>query len=119
MLKYQSHINIEYCVGGSSIKYLFKYITKGSDRAGVIFVDSQNLDEITRHMDCRHVSACEAIWRIFEYPLHYRIPSVERLPFHLEDEQTVPFKDGDFMPDVVDKPSVMHSKFLQLFELNK
>ena len=33
LLKYQAHINVEACVSPMAAKYLFKYVTKGSDRA--------------------------------------------------------------------------------------
>nr|KAJ0201995.1 hypothetical protein LSAT_V11C600327630 [Lactuca sativa] len=94
MLKrYQAHINVEWCNQGSSIKYMFKYINKGPDRA--IIVDDINadsnhekvVDEIKDYYDCRYISACEASWRIFKYDVHYRYPSVMRLPFYLPDQQ--------------------------------
>lgn len=78
------------------IKYLFKYINKGPDRATVAVVENSNeednnnsVDEIKEYYDCRYVSACEASWRIFWYDVHYRTPSVLRLPFHLPRQQQV------------------------------
>nr|KAJ0186312.1 hypothetical protein LSAT_V11C900478610 [Lactuca sativa] len=65
--RYQTHINVEWCNQGSSIKYLFKYINKGLDRATVVVLPTSNecenndaVDEITEYYDCRYLSACEA-----------------------------------------------------------
>ncbi|KAL6581948.1 hypothetical protein OROMI_005962 [Orobanche minor] len=118
LLKYRAHINVEYCNQSRSLKYLFKYISKGSDMTGVKFVGERD-DEIKKYESCRYVSACEAIWKIFSFDLHYRTPAVERLSFHLEDEQGISFKDGDYLPDLVNKPTVKQSKFLQWMEINK
>ncbi|KAL4566048.1 hypothetical protein LXL04_030158 [Taraxacum kok-saghyz] len=81
--KYQGHINVEWCNQASSIKYLFKYL-----------------------------SACEASWRIFGYDVHYRTPSVVRLPFHLPGQQQVVYGAEDDIEDVLSKPSVASSMFL-------
>lgn len=90
LLKYNAHINVEWCNQSRSIKYLFKYINKGHDRVTATFYESANdasnqdiVDEIRMYYDCRYLSPCEAVWRIFSFDINYRDPSVERLMFHL------------------------------------
>nr|GEX65065.1 reverse transcriptase domain-containing protein [Tanacetum cinerariifolium] len=53
--------------------------------------DGEEVDEIKDYLKCRYLSACEAAWRIYGFKIHYRTPSVERLPFHLKDEHQVIF----------------------------
>jgi hypothetical protein len=77
LVKYQAHINVEWCNHSRSIKYLFNYITKGSDHSTLILeenvhVDASigiqnvtNTDEVKAYLDCRYISAIEACWRIF------------------------------------------------------
>nr|KAJ0215763.1 hypothetical protein LSAT_V11C300143230 [Lactuca sativa] len=123
--RYQAHINIEWCNQGSSIKYLFKYINKGPDRATVAVIPTNNecenndaVDEIAEYYDCRYLSACEASWRIFSYDVHCRYPSVVRLPFHLPNQQQIVYGEDDDIDDVLDKPSVAASKFTAWMECN-
>ncbi|KAK9724458.1 hypothetical protein RND81_05G073600 [Saponaria officinalis] len=113
LLKYQAHINVEWCNQSRSIKYLFKYINKGSDRVTMQSSymrrndqNPQQLDEIKRYYDCQYLSACEDVWRIFAFDIHYRNPPVQRLQFHLPDEQGVVFDDNTFIDEVLEKPSV-------------
>ena len=82
--KYQAHINVEWCCKTSAIKYLFKYITKGVDRALLLLQEKGKsreeiekkkqhleLDEIDRFQECRYISACEASWHLFSFHIHH------------------------------------------------
>ena len=101
LVKFQAHINVKWCNCSRSIKYLFKYITKGPNRAILIleenlhvnaFTRMQNMtdtDEVKEYLNWRYVFAIEACWRIFEFEIHYRQPAIQRLSFHIENEQPV------------------------------
>ncbi|CAH9118534.1 unnamed protein product [Cuscuta europaea] len=125
LLKYGAHINVEWCNQTRSVKYLFKYINKGDDRITVEFFEAvdgtkqQQVDEIKMYYDCRYISACEAAWRIFGYPIHYRDVSVERLSFHLPDEQPVYYHPNESMESVLGKSTVRDTKFLAWMKANE
>ncbi|GJY50558.1 ATP-dependent DNA helicase PIF1-like protein [Tanacetum coccineum] len=67
------------------------------------YQDSEEFDEIKDYLNCRYLSACEAAWRIYGFDIHYRTPSVERLPFHLKDELHVIFDATESNDYAVDK----------------
>ena len=77
------------------------------------------MDEIQEYYDCRYLSACEAAWRIYGFDIHYRFPPVERLPFHLEGEQSVIFDASQSIDVTLDKASVNDTKFVAWMELNQ
>ena len=93
--KYNVHINVEWCNKSNMIKCLFKYVTKGNDRAKVYFEVTTKTtnaspgpqlaprNEVQEYMDARFLSSHEALWRAFEYDIHFRVPPVERLTVHL------------------------------------
>ncbi|XP_071708831.1 uncharacterized protein [Rutidosis leptorrhynchoides] len=102
-MTFQAHINVECCGTTSLIKYLFKYISKGTDRMAVriakpIGSDSrqsqqqtQPVDEIKNFIDVQFICPHEACWRIFNFPIHHREPAVQILAVHLENMQLVKF----------------------------
>ncbi|XP_061993578.1 uncharacterized protein LOC133711477 [Rosa rugosa] len=100
LLKYKAHINVESCSHSMLIKYLFKYINKGPDRARVVLQDNMN-DEIKTYLNCRYLSPPEAVWRLFEYPIHSRHPAVQRLPVHLPFQQNVVFNESQQLESIV------------------
>lgn len=126
LCRYQAHINVEWCNKNHSIKYLFKYINKGPDRitANITQIeedasDEKSKDEIKEFITCRYISPCEAVWRTMSYEIHYRFPAVQRLPFHLPNEQGVIFDDDDCIEDVLDRPTAKESMFLAWMECNR
>ena len=125
LLKYGGHINVEWCNQSRSIKYLFKYINKGYDRVTTSFFETgsdgveKNVDEISLFYDCRYISSCEAAWRIFGYDIQHKDPTVERLSFHLPNEQYVVFEDSEPLERVVNRNTVRESQFLAWMEANK
>ncbi|GJW38058.1 DNA helicase PIF1, ATP-dependent [Tanacetum coccineum] len=81
-------------------------------------VDGKEVNEIKDFLNCRYLSSCEAAWCIYGFEIHYRTASVERLPFHLKDEQQVIFDATESIDYVVDKSSVNETKFESWMELN-
>jgi len=94
--KYNCHINVEIATSITAVKYLFKYIYKGHDRAS-ISIDkyerdrTQEIDEISEYLDSRYVSTLESCWRIFGFRMHQHSPAVTRLQLHLPDMQQIRF----------------------------
>ncbi|XP_076916299.1 uncharacterized protein LOC143575953 [Bidens hawaiensis] len=124
--QFQAHINIKWCNQDGSIKYLFRYINKGPDQATISLVQNNNgdnpdptLDEIKAFYDCRYVSVCKATWRIFSFDVHYRIPFVMRLAFHLPGEQQAIYGANEDIEDILNKTTNASSMFTGWFECNK
>jgi PIF1-like helicase/Helitron helicase-like domain at N-terminus len=108
--KYNAHINVEICNSVLAIKYLYKYVYKGHDRATIALSQTNNtqisaeiepIDEIKMYLDARYVSTSESIWRIFHYRLHNHTPNVQRLAVHLPEQQSITFQDGDNLQNIV------------------
>lgn len=124
IVKYQAHLNIEWCNQGLLIKYMFKYITKGPDRATIAIGKAKDADsgesksnivsnEVEDYVACHYLSSSEACWRIFKFPIHYRKPVVTKLVFHLENEQQVCFRDNESLPVVMGRINPEGTMFVQ------
>jgi len=81
-VKYDAHINVERCAQKTVIKYLHKYMHKGSNRATIVIEDNvqnlehgvgphhyQHINGIKQYLDCRYVEPMDAISRIFEFEI--------------------------------------------------
>ncbi len=126
--KYDVHINVEVCNNIRAVKYLFKYIYKGHDRA-TIEISRQNdngtqgnvveTDEIKKYLDCRYVSASEAMWCIFKFDMHEQFPTVERLQYHLPNQQMVLFNDDDDVQEVAARSAISRTMLTKWFKTNQ
>ena len=106
---FETHINVEYCNSVKSIKYICKYVNKGSDMA-VFGVTNAN-DEISQYQMGRYVSSNEAIWRIFSFAIHERHPTVLHLAVHLENGQRVYFNESNAADRAAHPPSTTLTSF--------
>ena len=97
-LRFDCHINVEFCASPKATKYLYKYVTKGSDRAMVRATVEENegtpRDEIAEYEDLRSVGSSEATWHLMSFPITERYPPVQALRVHTEDQQQVIFDEG-------------------------
>ncbi|XP_071699477.1 uncharacterized protein [Rutidosis leptorrhynchoides] len=95
-LIFHAHINVEYCGWTMMIKYLFKYISKGTDKIvmrvsrdiGQRQAETENqpkrVDEIQNFVDDRFICPCEACWRMYGFSIHHREPAKNTLIEWLE-----------------------------------
>ncbi|XP_062541344.1 uncharacterized protein LOC134209376 [Armigeres subalbatus] len=111
---FEAHINVEYCNSVKSIKYICKYVNKGSDMA-IFGVDSANAnDEVTQYQMGRYVSSNEAFWRIFSFAIHERHPTVVHLAVHLENGQRVYFTTQNAIQRADRPPSTTLTSFFSM-----
>nr|XP_043619723.1 uncharacterized protein LOC122591524 [Erigeron canadensis] len=131
LLKYKAHINVEWCNRSRAIKYLFKYLNKGPDRATIVIhenvaTDDQSsaeniliIDEIKNYLDCRYLSPCEAVCRMLAFPIHYSYPSVIRLTFHLPVQHMITLRDSENLRKKINEEGIEKTMFTEWFVLNK
>ncbi|CAL8996278.1 unnamed protein product [Prunus brigantina] len=90
----------------------------GSDRARVVFQDKPE-DEILAYLNCRYISPYEAVWRLFQYPIHSREPVVERLSIHLPLEQNVVFNGDQSLESIVSQKGIEDTMLTSWFKANQ
>ena len=60
------------------------------------------VDEVKEYFECRYICEYDAFWRIYGFAIHYKTPSVERLPVHLPGMNVVRFRLGADSTKIVD-----------------
>ncbi|KAL6893835.1 hypothetical protein ACP4OV_007933 [Aristida adscensionis] len=122
---FNCHINVEACGSIKAVKYLFKYIYKGHDRASIAVReagkvdDHENIDEIKQYRDARWVTPPEALWRIYGFDLSKNSPPVLQLQLHLAGMHMVSFQPHQDIKKVVNREGVEKSMLTAYFEANR
>lgn len=76
-------------------------------------------DEVARHLLGRYIGPTEAVWRLFEFPMHEEFPPVKELAVHLPGKQVVYF-NPDLTPDSLkEKMESAHSTLMAFFLYNR
>ncbi|XP_073363567.1 uncharacterized protein [Aegilops tauschii subsp. strangulata] len=119
---FNCHINVEVCSSIKAVKYLYKYIYKGHDKASfsIDHPDTDgNIDEIKRYVDGRWITPPEAMWRIFGFPLCANYPPVLQLPLHLPNMHRVAFNAQADLKNVVASENNSKSMLTEYFKVNQ
>jgi hypothetical protein len=80
--------------GTTGIKYLFKYIYEGSERAEVQISNGGTFNEVQNFLNTRYIGPTEACYQIMNHDLYTQSHSVQFLEVHLENKQTLNFEDS-------------------------
>jgi len=129
-LLFNCHINVEVSTFVAAVKYLYKYVYKGHDRAqvdvgpvdaiapnGTAPAQPRMQDEIKIYQDGQYVSASKACHRLYGFDLHKEYPNVVRLAVHLKGRQTIMFQEGTNATAVLNRNP--HTTLTAWFAFNK
>ncbi|KAF1899753.1 hypothetical protein Lal_00019884 [Lupinus albus] len=115
---YDCHINVEVCSSIKSIKYLYKYVYKESDRLTIEVHREVNIDEIQQYVDARWICAPEVLWKILGFNLYQLYHLVVRLQIHLSNRQQAQFYDHQIINDILNDDHNSKIMLTQFFALN-
>jgi len=116
---YQAYINVEVCESVQGIKYIHKYIYKGSDRTTLQLQETDNADKVKQNLQGRYIGPCEAIWRLFEFRMHEEFPAVYHLPIHLPEQQPIYFGEDLSWDELQLRLDTTQSKLMSWFTYNQ
>nr|XP_027067427.1 uncharacterized protein LOC113693039 [Coffea arabica] len=121
LAKFNCHMNVEICSTIKVVKYTYKYIYKGHDKIHFAVNSddrSKEIDEIKEYQSARWVTPIEAIWRIYRFPLFETHPGVINLQLHLENYQSLTFKDDADLRDLLKSKFAKKSMLTEFFLMN-
>jgi hypothetical protein len=115
-------MNVEVCSSIKAVKYLFKYLYKGHEKASISINEADKngeIDEIQRYRDTRWITPPEALWRIYGFDICHISPSVRQLQLHLPNMHMLAFDANKDLREVLDKEDAGRSMLTAYFEANR
>ncbi|POM74938.1 Helitron helicase-like protein [Phytophthora palmivora] len=99
--KYDCHISVGVCATNKAVKYIYKYVYKGSDMA-TITIEGEEIqsNEILQYLLGGYISPVEACMRLFGFPTQGSSYAVVNLPIHLEGMRLVTYRDHAATPQL-------------------
>ncbi|POM79458.1 LOW QUALITY PROTEIN: Helitron helicase-like protein [Phytophthora palmivora] len=93
--KYDCHISVEVCATNKAVKYIYKYVHKGSDMT-TITIEGEEI----QYLLGRYISPVDACMRLFGFPTQGSSHAVVNLPIHLEGMSLVTYRDHATTPQL-------------------
>ncbi|XP_065571476.1 uncharacterized protein LOC136034263 [Artemia franciscana] len=112
---FNAQINVEYYNFVKAIKYICKYVNKGSDMA-VFGLQSEisDIDKIVQYQAETYISSNETAWRILSFPIHEGSLAVVHLAVHLQNGQRVYFLESNVQQRPLNPPDTTLTAFFSL-----
>ena len=92
-----------------AVKYIYKYVYKGHDRATMQF--GRSIDKVKLYLDARYISSCKAIWRLLHFHMQKQVQNVIHLQIHIPHEQGVVFDPANPNPNAEKKDTTLMGWF--------
>lgn len=100
-----------------SIKYVIKYINKGSDQS---MLNVQSIDEVKQYQSGRYICSSKEVWRILSLSIHEKAPTIIHLAVHLENGQRVYFSENNVVMLLIIREIIQRfSNYIQKMNLIK
>jgi hypothetical protein len=101
----------------AAAKYITKYTHKGPDRA-TIKIQHHREDEVSEFKDSHYITATEAAWCLFEFPISHQYPPVVRLQVHLPGNHLMIFDPTKSLDHVLQHEECEQSMLTGFFAAN-
>jgi hypothetical protein len=97
---FNAHMNVEVSAGIHNVKYLFKYVYKGSDHVALVITGPTN--EIQQYIDARYLSVAKGVNSLLSFKKHTKWSLVTRLLVHFLGQHNVIFNKNEDLAIVVE-----------------